>query len=528
MKGARIIPTACLTLFLCAPRISGQAPEPQKYLFVDDHEVAASDGVTRVWYAARKANSGRPIRFWQRDKQGNRVPLNAAIYATAMYDEPRGVFRMWCRVFPGLPPGTALEGTEVHKHMRYGYCESRNGSDFELVSELKGLHSNGDYNIVVTLDPHATDPRQRYKAGYDGAPPGFPNGACLAYSADGIEWTPYHGGKPVTGRAADFTNCLIWDDPAHVYRLFTRTDYGGAGGTGEIRGMRMMTNPDVEKSPSMWKTEREWKLDREGPEEHKRHQIYTMTDWQYGGVHFGLFAIYEWPNDFSEGRTTDHVQRHERDVINTYLATSRDAVHWDLSAIYAGRPLIERGGKNAWDKDMVFPSSWMITRGREHWIYYGGANERHGVAEIFQPKRDMAMGLAKLPLGRFAGLTAGDRSGTIVTRPFVVRHPRLYLNAATWNKGSIRLEALNRDGQPVAGFGAAEARAVRGDALDHPATWARNTDLRRLLGREVRLKFHMVRATLYAMTLSTDKRPPGAVKPEYRNDAGGDSTRKEN
>ncbi|MBM3457142.1 MAG: hypothetical protein FJX77_01205 [Armatimonadetes bacterium] len=507
MREARRILVAGLALLLLASTGWGQAPEPQKLLFVDDHEVAASQGVTRVWHAARKANDAKPIRFWQRDGQGNRVPLKAAIYTSALYDPSRGLFRMWCRVFPGLKPGTALEGTESHRYMRYGYCESRDGIDFELVSELKGLHSNGDYNIVVTLDPHASDPQHRYKAGYDGAPPGFPNGACLAHSADGIQWTPYHDGKPVTGRAADFTNCVIWDNAARVYRLFTRTDYGTGGGTGEIRGMRMMTNPDVEKSPSTWKTERQWKLDREGPEEHRRRQIYTMTDWQYGGLHFGLCSIYEWPNDFSEGKTTDHVRRHERDVINTYLATSRDAVHWDLSAIYAGQPLIQRGGENAWDKDMVFPSSWMITRGQEHWIYYGGANERHGVAEIFQPKRDMAMGLAKLPLDRFAGLTAGDRPGTIVTKPFVLRHPRLSLNAATWDKGTIHVEVLTRDSRPVAGFGTAEARAIQGDALDHPIAWNGNRDVSKLMGKEIRLKFTLIRARLHAMTLSAGRRP---------------------
>ncbi len=187
----------CLALLLYTQSSWGQEPKPPKRLFVDDHLVEPSDGVTRVWQAARKANEGKPIRFWQRDEKGNRVPLKAAIYASAIYDEQRGVFQMWSRVFPGLKPGTALEGTEAHKHMRYGYCESRDGIDFDLDCELKGLHSNGDY---------------------------------------------------------------------------------------------------------------------------------------------------------------------------------------------------------AWDKDMVFPSSWIITRGQEHWIYYGGANERHWVAEIFQPKRFMAMGLAKRPL----------------------------------------------------------------------------------------------------------------------------------
>jgi hypothetical protein len=67
-----------------------------------------------------------------------------------------------------------------------------------------------------------------------------------------------------------------------------------------------------------------------------------------------------------------------------------------LIAFHAGKPLIERGGgDNDWDKDMVFPSSWIITRGKDYWIYNSGANERHDVAEIFQPKRVDDLGMTR-------------------------------------------------------------------------------------------------------------------------------------
>jgi hypothetical protein len=222
-----------------------------------------------------------------------------------------------------------------------------------------------------------------------------------------------------------------------------------------------------------------------------------MTDWQYEGVHFGLCSIYEWPNDFSEGKATDHVKRHERDVVNTYLATSRDAVHWDLSAIYGGQPLIERGGDNAWDKDMVFPSSWIITRDREHWIYYGGANERHGVAEIFQPKRDMAMGLAKLPLDRFAGLAAGEQPGTIVTKPFQLSAAQIVLNADARN-GVVSIEVLDAEGQPIAELSGANAVTLRdSDKVAWRAEW-KSPEFTGKLGQMVRLRFRLRNATLYA------------------------------
>jgi len=65
-------------------------------------------------------------------------------------------------------------------------------------------------------------------------------------------------------------------------------------------------------------------------------------------------------------------------------------------------------------------------------------------------------------------------------------HARLYLNAATWMKGSIRAEVLTRDWQPIRGFTEQEARGIQGDALDHPVKWSNNADLTKLLGQEIR------------------------------------------
>lgn len=470
-------------------------------LLVDDLIVADSRNLERVLHQAVKANDSQPVRFWQRDARENRVPLQASIYASPMYDAERGVFRMWSRVYPGLTEPRALPGTEVHKHMRYGYSESADGIDFDFVGELQGLHSLGDYNSVVTLDEHETDPAHRYKIGYDGSQTGV-NGACLAHSADGIRWTPYNDGKPVTHRAADFTNCLVWDDAHQAYLLFTRTDYGTGGGEGEIRGMRVMANPDVKSNPTGWITLREWKLDRDGPDEHRRRQIYTMTDWRRHDVHFGLFSIYEWPNDFSEGRETDHIRRHERDILNFYLGTSRDGIDWNLEWIYAGVPLVERGGDRAWDKDLLLPANWIVTRGDEHWIYYGGANERHGTGGVFEPRRDWGIGLAKLPLDRFVSLSAEDKAGSLLTVPFVLAGTGLEINVAAAD-GRLAVDVLDASGNPIAPFSGAHAATADGqDALRWQPRWQDGATLAELRGQSIRLQFRLRNADLFSFRVT--------------------------
>ncbi len=77
--------------------------------------------------------------------------------------------------------------------------------------------------------------------------------------------------------------------------------------------------------------------------------------------------------------------------------------------------------------------------------------------------------------------------------------------------------------EPVPGFTEAQARDVRGDALDHPVRWQDNADLGRLLGKEIRLKFYMTRARIHAMTLSHEDRKLGAVEGEYRDEKPGGS-----
>ena len=47
----------------------------------------------------------------------------------------------------------------------------------------------------------------------------------LGYYADSIHLNAYNDGKPVTHRAADTYNQIVWDAEAKVYRMFTRTDF---------------------------------------------------------------------------------------------------------------------------------------------------------------------------------------------------------------------------------------------------------------------------------------------------------------
>lgn len=380
-----------------------------------------------------------------------------------------------------------------------GYAESKDGFHWDRPNlglvEFNGNKNNnmikGEIGGTCYLDPHETDPKHKYKAGY-----AHPKKimACLGYSADGIHWTPYNNGQPVTHRAADTLNQIIWDEDAEVYRLVTRTDYGSGGGAGEIRGTRDMINPDVKADPKNWRTVREWRFDREGPDESKRRQIYSLGYWIYEGVHFGLLWAYEWPGDMSEGPYDLH-KRHERDVLNFYILTTRGHRPWDLRWVYACKPLVPRGPDGSFDKDWVQPAAGIVTWQDKHWVYYSGARERH---DAYPKSRECSIGLATLRLDGFVCLEAKEAPGTVTTKPFKLLGNALVVNVDA-ARGACRTEVLDVAGRPIAGYTRDEAKQFKGvDELRLRPAWAQNKDLSALKGKTVRLRFHLRNAKLYA------------------------------
>ena len=474
----------CLVLvFAAQPLPSAEPPKLvdiglRRQLLVDDFAIAERRGITREQGVVTKANGGKPI-------------FDARFYGTVLHDEGR--FKLWFR---------------KPEQQGYGYAESLDGLKFEKKAALTGINFAGDVNLAVEVDRNASDPSRRFLGGYDA--PGMAAG--IAVSPDGIRWTPLNDGKPVTFRAADCHNQFLWDPMAKLYRLFTRTDYGSGGGplantaapNFEVRGTRGMFNSGSIGNPDDWKIKRQWWLNREGPKEYLRRQVYSMTVWIHEGIYFALMSVYEYPGDLSEGLKSDHVKRHERDVMNFYLATSRDCDSWDLTWVYAGKPIVPRGPDGSFDKAVVFPSSTVVTHDDRHWFYYSGNNERHGTAERKPPvwfEKDRAIGVATLPRDRFVALAAGKKTGTIVTKPFRLEGSQVELNLDAL-QGECRVEVLDENGRPIPGFAGEDSIAIRGaDSLKVSPGWKKHRNLKSLKGGVIQLRVRLTNAKLFAFQI---------------------------
>jgi len=458
----------------------------QKQLLTDDYVLSHRFNVHREFHAAEKVNDGKPLLI--REKPWERANLFQV--ASVHHDGSR--FQMNYGYVGPVEYCCRAESTDGIKWNRpsLGIVEFANNRDNNLF----------DYRgYVMFLDPHETDPQHRFKATYRPLESSsLPHAACLAHSPDGMHWTPYNDGKPVTERAADTLSQMVWDERGQVYRLFTRTDFGLGGGQTEYRGAREMVNPDLKANPTNWTTVKNWIFEREGRNEVKRRQIHTVNFWQHEGIDFGLMVVMEWPA-FNEKpiQVGNDGTRHERDVWNCYLATRRGghAAEWDCRWIYDEKQFIPRGGEGCFDKDLIHPAANIVTYNDEHWIYYTGWPIGH-MRHPYHP----AIGLAKVKLDRFVSLQPWNRRGKcwIITKPFQLKGRRLELNG-DFSEGMAQASILDINGQAIEGFSEEDSIPVEGeDRVRLSVNWEHGRDMSELKDRVVRLRVEWEKGDLFA------------------------------
>ena len=86
-----------------------------------------------------------------------------------------------------------------------------------------------------------------------------------------------------------------------------------------------------------------------------------------------------------------------------------------------------------------------------------------------------------------------------LTLPFVFSGKALEINFATSAAGALGVEIQDAEGAPIPGFMLEDCPKIVGDRVNRIVSWEGGTDLSRLAGKPVRLRFTMEDADLYAM-----------------------------
>ena len=523
-------------------------------LFLDNHMLEVTPGVSRKLHQPKKHLLNPVIRS-DRWCDGNYMQPY-----TTMYDEEDKLFKMWARA------GSDRKAGYVGGNAAYMlYFTSTDGVHWDKpdlgVVEVAGRR---DHNIIFTSDmvlqsptslsygpdrfvvpttsmtpqgkkaffwgvnkhPRPRDPSEKYIA--LAIVQDHRRGAHIVTSPDGIRWacsaspfwqTPHD----VSSKGDDCLMHIFFDNAKQKWALYRRI-------VPEF-SERMIADDSDRERPGVDRYYRSYSYaESEDLKEWKNHQfilamdaddpadteLYQFACHKFGGTYVGYMSVY-------------YLRRPQ--PIDIHLATSRDGIHF--TRVCRGTPFIPSGQLGYYDyMAMACSQPKPIVVNDTVYIYYAALNFPHDVDTSGDSSfYTGGAALATFKQDRFASLETGIADAgpcRVITKPFVVRHPRLYLNAATWMKGSIRAEVLTRDWQPIADFTEPEAREIQGDALDHPVKWSNNADLNKLLGQEIRLKFYMTRARIHAMTLSNEERRLGEVESEYRCDAQGDSAPKMN
>ncbi|HET6325392.1 MAG TPA: hypothetical protein VFG04_12005 [Planctomycetaceae bacterium] len=519
-------------------------------LLLDNHLLEVTPGVSRRLHQPQK-HLLNPVVRCERWCDGNNIQPY-----TTMYDPEDKLFKMWART------GSDWKSQYLDGHAAYMlYLTSTDGIHWVKPNlGLMKIAGRRDHNIIFTSDSVIAAQAAEDREGKNFVVPTQPvrpqgkkaffwgvnkhphprhagekfvalaivqdhrRGAHIVTSPDGLRWScksaPFwQTPNDVSGHGDDCLMHLIYDKAKQKWVIYRRV-------IPEFSERLIADESDRERKPvdrynrSYAYAEsddlRAWKnhqfilsMDADDPPD---TELYQFGCHKIGSTYVGYMSVY-------------HVQLPQS--VDIQLATSRDGIHF--TRVCRGQAFIPHGPLGYYDyMAMACSQPEPIIVNDTVYIYYAAANFPHeaDLARTDPGVLKVGAALATFKRDRFASLETSDRDPgpcRVITKPFTVRHRNLFLNAATWAKGTIRVEALTRDWQPIAGFTEPQARAIQGNALDHPVRWQGNTDLSRLRGKEIRLKFYMTRARLHAMTFGNATKKLGAVDSDFESGKPADS-----
>lgn len=463
-----------------------------RQLFLDSDNVGTIDGLRRTMHHPQRHPANpvvRPDQPWEDA---------VSVYGTTIYDEAAARFRMWYLISCPSDGEFTDDATGARYPLPYttkvGYAQSTDGVNWEKPElgqvEWRGSRANnmlaiGRRNvegISVLVDEHDPDPARRYKALFWDHAAGDPyfsseydrvlwredryaDGAFVAWSPDGINWTPAPQ-SPVIGAYMDTNQNLLWDPTIERYVAFSRFGYGRKIARSEGEDSLHWGPPRLVLDCD--------ELDGEGT------QFYGAGIDLYEGLYVAMLWVYREGGD---------------GCIDTQLGVSRDGIHWERVA--DRQVFLPLGEPGSWEDGMARCAERIIRRGDQLYVYYSGVSGPHSgpkfPAGSIARKHKPAIGLAILRRDGFVSLDASEEPGFLVTAPFTLPEGQLHLNVDA-SDGLCTVALCDENGRAIPGF--EESLAVTGDMLDAQVRWPQ--PIAPLAGRTVTLRITLQRASLYS------------------------------
>ena len=182
-------------------------------------------------------------------------------------------------------------------------------------------------------------------------------------------------------------------------------------------------------------------------------------------------------------------------TMDTQLLTSRDGINWQRQG--NRRSFLRHGMDTDIHSGMIFANPWLVPVADELWLYYAGMAHNHAAAPD-DVGRSSSLFRAHIRRDGFVSADAGFSGGQFITPVLQFGGNRLELNLDGSAGGWLQVEIQDTAGQPLSGFRLTDTDPVVGNAINKTVTWQDKSDLSKLIGKPVRLRFVLRAMKLYA------------------------------
>jgi hypothetical protein len=452
----------------------------EKQLFIDELLIAAKSNITLTM--------NPPVKKLERNVVPEHPWENLGVGYLSIL-EVEGVYKMWYACSSrsqgaSREPGAPEEGPRARNLC---YATSEDGIKWRKpklgLIDFGGSKQN---NIVIKnvfgtvfLDPRKIDGNLYKFAGSQ-----RPNRGLVIYtSPDGLRWSPFRKEPVLSKGHFDTQNQALWDDRLGHYVAYVRRWEGYNEKRVPLccRQVGRSVSSDLANWPE---PEVVFGYDGEDPVE---SDPYTPSVVKYPGTRntYLMFpsAYFHYPNKRNDG------------PLDIQLGVSRDGISWRR---IQREPYLRLGLDGTFDDGALYMGVGLLMKEAEIFMYYIGRDIIHGAVDAGS---NVPGGVISRIVQRMDGFVSADASyagGELTTVPIVFTGRALLLNLDTGAMGETRVEILDENDRAIPGFSINESDSIRGNYIAHTVTWNRQSDVSRLAGRTVKLRFLMRSTKLYS------------------------------
>lgn len=405
------------------------------------------------------------------------------------------------------------------------YAESDDGIHWRKPSlglyDFRGSKENnivmaGGKGGLVNVDPGhpavfkddnpAAPPSARYKAI---ARSSGPHGLLALQSPDGIHWSLMSDAPVITDGAFDSQNLAFWDAARGEYRAYWRYFTGGTTDKQNwkpagVRAIRTATSRDFLR----WSKPADVTYTDSPVEELYTNQVKPYHRAPHVLIGFPTrYLDRDWSPSMKALPELEHRQwrarangRYGTALTEGLFMAGRDGVtfkRWNEAFL---RPGIERPGTWNYGQQYI---GWHIVETRS--ALQGAPNELSLYAtESYWTGQSSALRRYTLRMDGFVSVNASMKGGEIATKPVQFQGEVLQLNFSSSAAGDIRVEIQDAQGKAIPGFALDDCLPLFGDSPSRRVEWKSGTDVSKMAGQAVRLRFVLRDADLFAFQFSKE------------------------